>query len=57
LIYEGTFKYNLLIDGEKRYKSGKLIEKINLSKKDKKKLIYRNIRKVYRNRWLEMRAH
>jgi hypothetical protein len=37
LIYEGTFRDNVLIDGDIRYKSGKLCEKIKLPAKNKKK--------------------
>ena len=45
MIYEGTFKDNVLIDGDIRYKSGKLYEKIKLSAKDKKKLLGKTRRK------------
>jgi hypothetical protein len=39
LIYEGTFRDNVLIDGDIRYKSGKLYEKIKLPANAKKKIL------------------
>ena len=45
MIYEGTFRDNVLIDGDIRYKSGKLCEKIKLPAKGKKKKILGKRRK------------
>jgi hypothetical protein len=39
LIYEGTFNYSCFLEGEIRYKSGKLFEKVKRYPKYKKKLL------------------